>query len=108
MMSIHTRTKRTTVPQRVAMKGQQKIVSLTTYTRSIATVVDPLVDFILVGDSTAMVGYGRASTLSMQRVGVLGRRHRHRHAQALGQLAQGEEFTLALRRAGLDQLKPPQ
>jgi ketopantoate hydroxymethyltransferase len=106
MMSIHTRTKRTTVPQRVAMKGQQKIVCLTAYTRSIATVIDPLVDFILVGDSTAMVGHGRASTLSMQRAGVLGRQHRH--AQALGQLAQGGPFTLALRRAGLDQLKPPQ
>lgn len=76
------------------------------HTRSIATVIDPLVDFILVGDSTAMVGYGRASTLSMQRAGVLGRQHRH--AQALGQLAQRGAFTLALRRAGLNLLQPPQ
>lgn len=65
-MSIHTRTKRMTVPQRVAMKGQQKIVSLTAYSSAIARLIDPLVDFILVGDSTAMVGYGRPSTLSMQ------------------------------------------
>ncbi|MEG0858099.1 MAG: 3-methyl-2-oxobutanoate hydroxymethyltransferase [Pseudomonas sp.] len=65
-MSTSIRTKRMTVPQLVAMKGQQKIVSLTAYTSSIATLIDPIVDFILVGDSTAMVGYGRSSTLSMQ------------------------------------------
>ena len=64
-MSLHTRTKRLTVPQLVAMKGQQKIVSLTAYTSSIAKLMDPFVDFILVGDSTAMVGYGRPSTLDM-------------------------------------------
>lgn len=64
-MSLHTRTKRLTVPQLVAMKGQQKIVSLTAYTSSIARLMDPFVDFILVGDSTAMVGYGRSSTLDM-------------------------------------------
>ncbi|WP_442113963.1 3-methyl-2-oxobutanoate hydroxymethyltransferase [Pseudomonas sp. NUPR-001] len=65
-MSTPIRTKRMTVPQLVAMKGQQKIVSLTAYTSSIAMLIDPIVDFILVGDSTAMVGYGRASTLGMQ------------------------------------------
>ena len=71
-MSIHTRTKRMTVPQLVAMKGQQKIVSLTAYSSPIAKLIDPLVDFILVGDSTAMVGYGRASTLSMQLEEIIG------------------------------------
>ena len=71
-MSIHTRTKRLTVPQLVAMKGQQKIVSLTAYSSSIAKLIDPFVDFILVGDSTAMVGYGRASTLSMQLEEIIG------------------------------------
>ena len=65
-MSTHTRTSRLTVPQLVAMKGRQKIVSLTAYSSSIARVIDPLVDFILVGDSTAMVGYGRPSTLGMR------------------------------------------
>lgn len=64
-MSLHTRTKRLSVPQLVAMKGQQKIVSLTAYTSHIAKLMDPIVDFILVGDSTAMVGYGRTSTLDM-------------------------------------------
>ncbi|MEZ1324080.1 3-methyl-2-oxobutanoate hydroxymethyltransferase [Pseudomonas fluorescens] len=71
-MSLHTRTKRLTVPQLVAMKGQQKIVSLTAYSSSIAKLIDPIVDFILVGDSTAMVGYGRASTLSMQLEEIIG------------------------------------
>ncbi|MFF7066362.1 3-methyl-2-oxobutanoate hydroxymethyltransferase [Pseudomonas sp. NPDC008258] len=65
-MSTHTRTRRLTVPQLVAMKGRQKIVSLTAYSSTIAQLIDPLVDFILVGDSTAMVGYGRRSTLSMR------------------------------------------
>lgn len=57
-MSIHTRTNRLTVPQLVAMKGQQKIVSLTAYSSAIANLIDTLVDFILIGDSTALVGYG--------------------------------------------------
>ncbi|MFJ2537206.1 MULTISPECIES: 3-methyl-2-oxobutanoate hydroxymethyltransferase [unclassified Pseudomonas] len=64
-MSLHTRTKRLTVPQLVAMKGQQKIVSLTAYTSWMARLMDPVVDFILVGDSTNMVGLGRHSTLDM-------------------------------------------
>ena len=65
-MSTHPRNSRLTVPQLVAMKGRQKIVSLTAYSSSIARLIDPLVDFILVGDSTAMVGYGRPSTLGMR------------------------------------------
>lgn len=64
-MSLHTRTRRLTIPQLVAMKGQQKIVSLTAYSSFMARLIDPHVDFILVGDSTAMVGYGRTSTLDM-------------------------------------------
>ena len=71
-MSTHIRTKRLTVPQLVAMKGQQKIVSLTAYSSSIARLIDPVVDFILIGDSTAMVGYGRASTLSRQLEEIIG------------------------------------
>ncbi|QXI26190.1 3-methyl-2-oxobutanoate hydroxymethyltransferase [Pseudomonas vanderleydeniana] len=65
-MSTHTRDKRLTVPQLVAMKDQRRIVSLTAYSSTLAKVIDPLVDFLLVGDSTAMVGYGRPSTLSMR------------------------------------------
>ena len=64
-MSMHTRTRRLSVPQLVAMKGRQKIVSLTAYTSHMARLMDPYVDFILIGDSTAMVGYGRTSTLDM-------------------------------------------
>lgn len=71
-MSLHTRTRRLTVPQLVAMKGQQKIVSLTAYSSAIAKLIDPVVDFILIGDSTAMVGYGRPSTLSMTVEEIIG------------------------------------
>ncbi|MGB8972500.1 MAG: 3-methyl-2-oxobutanoate hydroxymethyltransferase, partial [Pseudomonas capeferrum] len=71
-MSTHTRNRRLTVPQLVAMKGRQKIVSLTAYSSAIAKVIDPLVDFILVGDSTAMVGYGRPSTLGMRLDEIIG------------------------------------
>ena len=42
-MSTHTRNRRLTVPQLVAMKGRQKIVSLTAYSSAIAKVIDPLV-----------------------------------------------------------------
>ncbi|UCR82730.1 3-methyl-2-oxobutanoate hydroxymethyltransferase [Pseudomonas chlororaphis] len=71
-MSIHTHSKRLTVPQLVAMKGQQKIVSLTAYTSHMARLMDPFVDFVLIGDSTAMVGYGRASTLDMSLEEIIG------------------------------------
>ncbi|AZD24493.1 3-methyl-2-oxobutanoate hydroxymethyltransferase 1 [Pseudomonas chlororaphis subsp. aurantiaca] len=71
-MSIHTRSKRLTVPQLVAMKGQQKIVSLTAYTSHMARLMDPFVDFVLIGDSTAMVGYGRTSTLDMSLEEIIG------------------------------------
>ncbi|AZC39979.1 3-methyl-2-oxobutanoate hydroxymethyltransferase [Pseudomonas chlororaphis] len=71
-MSIHTRSKRLTVPQLVAMKGQQKIVSLTAYTSHMARLMDPFVDFVLIGDSTAMVGYGRTSTLNMSLEEIIG------------------------------------
>lgn len=71
-MSIHTRSKRLTVPQLVAMKGQQKIVSLTAYTSHMAQLMDPFVDFVLIGDSTAMVGYGRTSTLDMSLEEIIG------------------------------------
>ena len=71
-MSTHSRTTRLTVPQLVAMKGQQKIVSLTAYSSAFARLLDPFVDFILIGNSTAMVGYGRASTLDMSLEEIIG------------------------------------
>ncbi|MGG7597025.1 3-methyl-2-oxobutanoate hydroxymethyltransferase [Pseudomonas sp. WC1] len=65
-MSLQPDTRRLTVPELAAMKGRQKIVALTAYSTPIARLIDPLVDFILVGDSTAMVAYGRRSTLFMR------------------------------------------
>ncbi|QDQ86163.1 3-methyl-2-oxobutanoate hydroxymethyltransferase [Alcaligenaceae bacterium SJ-26] len=64
-MSIHTDIRRTTIPQLVALKGQRKIAALTAYIAPIARAIDPHLDFILVGDSTAMVGYGLPDTLTI-------------------------------------------
>ena len=64
-MSVHTDVKRLTIPQLQAMKGEQKIVSLTSYTAPFARILDEVVDFILIGDSTAMVGYDMPDTLSI-------------------------------------------
>src|SRR5260370_10482170 len=44
-------------------KGGTPIVGLTAYTAPIARLLDPEVDFLLVGDSVGMVVYGFASTL---------------------------------------------
>jgi 3-methyl-2-oxobutanoate hydroxymethyltransferase len=64
-MSIHTQTKRISVPQLMAYKGQQKITSLTAYTAPFARLLDDYLDMILIGDSTAMVGYNLPNTLSI-------------------------------------------
>lgn len=64
-MSVHTAVKRLTIPQLQAMKGEQKIVSLTSYMAPFARILDEVVDFILIGDSTAMVGYDMPDTLSI-------------------------------------------
>ncbi len=48
-----------------ALKGERPIVSLTAYTTPIARLLDPHVDFLLVGDSLGMVLYGLESTLSV-------------------------------------------
>lgn len=63
-MSAQSTTKRITIPQLRAMKGQQKIVSLTCHSVAMARLLDPYVDFLLMGDSTAMVAYGLPNTLS--------------------------------------------
>jgi len=49
----------------MAYKGNKKIVCLTAYIAPIARLIDPALDLILVGDSTAMVGYGMPDTLSI-------------------------------------------
>lgn len=64
-MSIHTEVKRLTVPQLMAYKGQKKIASLTAYIAPIARLLDESQDMILIGDSTAMVGYALPDTLSI-------------------------------------------
>lgn len=64
-MSVHSEIKRRTVPELMAYKGEKKIVSLTAYIAPIARQLDPYMDFILVGDSTAMVGYAMDNTLSI-------------------------------------------
>jgi 3-methyl-2-oxobutanoate hydroxymethyltransferase len=47
------------------VKGGAPIVGLTAYTAPIANLLDPHVDFLLVGDSVGMVVYGFGSTLSV-------------------------------------------
>jgi 3-methyl-2-oxobutanoate hydroxymethyltransferase len=64
-MSVHAEVKRITVPQLKACKGQRKIVALTAYNISTARIIDDYLDFVLVGDSTAMVAYGLPDTLSI-------------------------------------------
>jgi 3-methyl-2-oxobutanoate hydroxymethyltransferase len=56
-------TKRKSVTDIAAMRGKDKIVSLTAYTAPIARLLDPHVDLLLVGDSLGMVVYGFDSTL---------------------------------------------
>jgi 3-methyl-2-oxobutanoate hydroxymethyltransferase len=64
-MSVETRTKRITVPQIRAMKGDTPIVCLTAYTSLTAVLLDESVDLLLVGDSLGMVLYGMDSTLGV-------------------------------------------
>jgi 3-methyl-2-oxobutanoate hydroxymethyltransferase len=64
-MSIHTQTKRISVPQLMAYKGERKIAALTAYTAPFARLLDDYLDMILIGDSTAMVGYNLPNTLSI-------------------------------------------
>lgn len=64
-MSVHADVRRISVPQLTGYKGQKKIAALTAYIAPIARLLDEHLDMILVGDSTAMVGYGMADTLSI-------------------------------------------
>lgn len=57
--------KRLTIPDLMAMKGQQTIVALTAYTAPMAEILDAHVDVLLVGDSLGMVLYGEESTLGV-------------------------------------------
>lgn len=64
-MSVHAEVRRISVPQLAAYKGSKKIAALTAYTAAFARLLDDHLDMILVGDSTAMVGYGMPDTLSI-------------------------------------------
>lgn len=64
-MSVQA-TKRRLSPGNIeALKGERPIVSLTAYTTPIAKLLDPHVDFMLVGDSLGMVLYGLDSTVGV-------------------------------------------
>lgn len=62
-MSAQNITRRKTAPDIRAMKGTEKIVTLTAYTAPVARLLDPEVDILMVGDSLGMVVYGMESTL---------------------------------------------
>ncbi|MBV6306907.1 3-methyl-2-oxobutanoate hydroxymethyltransferase [Candidimonas humi] len=64
-MSVHAEVKRISVPQLAACKGQRRLACLTAYTAPFARLLDDYLDMILIGDSTAMVGYGLPDTLSI-------------------------------------------
>ncbi len=62
-MSQHQHTKRITAPDIRERKGGDTIVSLTAYHAHTARIIDPYVDFLLVGDSLGMVMHGYESTV---------------------------------------------
>ncbi len=62
-MSQHSETRRITAPDIKTRKGRQKIVSLTAYHAHTARLIDPHVDFLLVGDSLGMVMHGHETTI---------------------------------------------
>jgi len=64
-VSVHAEVRRISVPQLTAAKGQNKIAALTAYSAPFARLLDEHLDMILIGDSTAMVGYGMPDTLSI-------------------------------------------
>ncbi len=64
-MSAVARSKRLSVRDIQARKGQAPIVVLTAYTTPIARLLDPHVDILMVGDSLGMVLYGMDSTLGV-------------------------------------------
>ncbi|MEP2944179.1 MAG: 3-methyl-2-oxobutanoate hydroxymethyltransferase [Hyphomicrobiales bacterium] len=62
-MSTQTQIRRRAAIDISKMKGNKKIVSLTAYHAHTATIIDPHVDFILVGDSLGMVMHGLETTI---------------------------------------------
>ena len=62
-MSYQTEVRRQTAPDIAKRKGGEPIVSLTAYHAHTARIIDPYVDFLLVGDSLGMVMHGYESTV---------------------------------------------
>ena len=62
-MSTQTDLRRVTANDLRARKGGEPIVALTAYHAHTAGIIDPLVDFILVGDSLGMVMHGLETTV---------------------------------------------
>lgn len=62
-MSREIVKKRVAAPDIRARKGGETIVSLTAYHAHTARIIDPFVDFLLVGDSLGMVMHGYESTV---------------------------------------------
>jgi len=62
-MSVEPQTRRLTAIDIGSRKGGTPIVSLTSYHAHTAAIMDPHVDFILVGDSLGMVMHGLESTV---------------------------------------------
>ncbi len=62
-MSNHTSSRRITIPDLQAKKGNTPIVALTAYVAPFAALLDLHTDMLLVGDSLGMVLYGMDSTL---------------------------------------------
>jgi len=64
-MYADNQIRRKTVRDIARLKGERPVVSLTAYTAPMAAALDPHVDFLLVGDSLAMVLYGMESTIGV-------------------------------------------
>lgn len=62
-MSTQSQIRRRSALDISKMKGKKKIVSLTAYHAHTAGIIDPYVDFILVGDSLGMVMHGLETTI---------------------------------------------
>lgn len=73
-----------TVPAIRARKGGEPLVCLTAYSAPVASLLDPVADLLLVGDSVGMVVYGMDSTLgvTMDMMVAHGRAVAHRCSHA--------------------------
>ncbi len=76
-MYADNQVRRNTVRDITKLKGERPVVSLTAYTAPMAAQLDPHVDFLLVGDSLAMVLYGMESTIGISLDTMIG------HARAV-------------------------